>query len=274
MRVHISIDMEGVAGVADLSDTRPGGANYEYCRRLMTAECNAVVEGSFDAGATDVIVNDSHGDMNNLLQAELDPRARLVRGWTKGLGMVHGLDRKVDATMFVGYHAAAGHADGVLNHTMNGRDILGVHLNTAPAGELRLNAAMAGWIGVPVALVSGDDVVGREARELLGGVEVVTVKEAVDRFTTVSVHPTRAQSELRQAAARAVRRIAEMQPYRVDTPATLRVDWRSSSIAALCENVPGVERISAREVQFRSADYEELYRAFIVLGLLATVSPY
>lgn len=274
MRVHVSIDMEGVAGVADLSDTRPGTANYEYCRRLMTAECNAVVDGCFSAGATEVIVNDSHGDMNNLLPGELDPRARLVRGWTKGLGMVHGLDRDFTATMFVGYHAAAGHADGVLNHTMNGRDILGVYLNTQPAGELRLNAAMAGWIGVPVALVSGDDVVVNEARALLGNVELVTVKDAVDKFTAVSLHPTRAQSSLREAAQRALSRISELRPYRVDMPASLRVDWRSTSIAALCEGVPGVERVSPREVQFQSADYEELYRAFIVLGLLATLSPY
>lgn len=274
MRVHISVDMEGVAGVADLSDTRPGTQNYEYCRRLMTAECNAVADGCFEAGATEVVVNDSHGDMNNLLQADLDPRVRLVRGWTKGLGMVHGLDREFTATMFVGYHAAAGHGDGVLNHTMNGRDILGVYLNTEPAGELRLNAAMAGWIGVPVALVSGDDVVAEEARELLGNVELVTVKGAVDKFTAVSVHPARARSALREAAERALRRISELQPYHVEMPATLRVDWRSTSIAALCESVPGVERVSPREVQFRSADYEELYRAFIVLGLLATLSPY
>jgi D-amino peptidase len=273
MRVHISIDMEGVAGVADPSDTRPGESQYEYCRKLMTWECNAVIEGCFDAGATDVIVNDSHGSMTNLLQVEIDPRARVVRGWTKRFGMVQGLEDDVDATMFVGYHAAAGHADGVLNHTMNGRDIVGVYVNTEPAGELRLNAAMAGWLGVPVVLVSGDDVVCAEARACLGDIEVVEVKRAIDRFTAVSIHPSRAQSALRDAARRALSRLSNAQPYRVEIPATLRVNWSSTSIAALCENVPGVRRVSAREVQFRSNDYSEVYRLFIALGLLATVAP-
>jgi D-amino peptidase len=274
VRVLVSVDMEGVAGVADPSDVRPGAAHYESCRQLMTAECNAVVEGCFDAGATDVVVNDSHGDMTNLVQRALDPRARVVRGWTKRLGMVEGLGPDVDAAMFVGYHAAAGHADGVLNHTMNGRDILGVYLDTEPAGELRLNAAMAGSLGVPVVLVSGDDVVCGEARECLGVVECVEVKKAIDRFTALSVHPSRAQAMLGEAARRALERLPDARPYRVGTPATLRVDWSSTSIAALCENVPGVRRVSAREVEYRSDDYGELYRMFIVLGLLATVVPH
>lgn len=273
MRVLISVDMEGVAGVADPSDVRPGAAHYEYCRQLMTAECNAVVEGCFDAGATDVIVNDSHGDMTNLLQSAIDERARVVRGWTKRLGMIQGIEEGVDAAMFVGYHAAAGHGDGVLNHTMNGRDILGVHLNTEPAGELRLNAAMAGWLGVPVVLVSGDDVVCGEARDCLGEVEVVEVKRAIDRFAAMSVHPSRAQSMLKESAQRALDRLPDACAYRIETPATLRVDFSSTSMAALCESVPGVQRTSAREVEYRSDDYGELYRVFIVLGLLVGIVP-
>lgn len=273
MRVLVSVDMEGVAGVADPGDTRPGSANYEHCRQLMSAECNAVVEGCFEAGATDVIVNDAHGDMTNLVQEAIDPRARVVRGWTKRLGMVEGLEGDVDAAMFVGYHAAAGHADGVLNHTMNGQDILGVYLNTAPAGELRLNAAMAGSLGVPVVLVGGDDVVCGEARACLGDVEVVEVKKAIDKFAALSLHPSRARTMLRQSAQRALERLPDARAFRVETPATLRVDWSSTSIAALCESVPGVRRVSAREVEYRSDDYAELYRVFIVLGLLATVVP-
>ena len=275
MRVLVSVDMEGVAGIADPSDVRPGSAHYESCRQLMTAECNAVVEGCFDVGATEVIVNDSHGEMTNLLQGALDERAHVVRGWTKPLGMVQGIEEGVDAAMFVGYHAAAGHGDGVLNHTMNGRDILGVHLNTAPAGELRLNAAMAGWLGVPVVLVSGDDVVGGEARHCLGdlGVEIVEVKRAIDRFTAMSIHPSRAQSMLRESAQRALQRIQVAGPYRIETPATLRVEFSSTSMAALCESVPGVQRTSSREVEYRSDDYAELYRVFILLGLLVGVVP-
>ncbi len=269
MRVHVSIDMEGVAGVADAADTTPGTAHYEYCRTLMTAECNAVVDGCFEAGATEVVVNDSHGDMTNLLQSELDPRARAVRGWTKPFGMMQGLDAQMDATMFVGYHAAAGYSDGVLNHTMSTRDILGVYLNTEPAGELRINAAMAGWLGVPVVLASGDDVLCEEARSCLDHVETVEVKRAIDRFAASSLHPVRSQQLLREGARRALSYLRDARPYRVATPTTLRVDWSSTSIAALCENVPGVERVSSREVQYTSDDYSELYRLFLVLGALA-----
>lgn len=269
MRVHISVDMEGIAGVVDTAETKPGAAHYEESRRLMTGECNAVIEGCFEAGATDVVVNDSHGTMLNLVQPDLDPRVRLVRGWTKRYGMVQGLDQHADASVFVGYHAAAGHADGVLNHTMDGREILGVYLNTEPAGELRLNAAMAGWFGVPVALVTGDDVVCAEARSWLGEVETVEVKQAIDRYCAVSLHPAKAQSLLREGTRRALSRVAHLAPYRVDMPARLRIEWSSTSTAALCENVPGVERVSAREVEFGSGDYSELYRLFIVLGLLA-----
>ncbi len=269
MRVHVSIDMEGVAGVAVAADTTPGTAHYEYCRTLMTAECNAVVGGCFEAGATEVVVNDSHGDMTNLLQSELDPRARVVRGWTKPFGMMQGLDARIAATMFIGYHAAAGHADGVLNHTMSTRDILGVYLNTEPAGELRINAAMAGWLRVPVVLASGDDVLCEEAGSCLGDVETVEVKRAIDRSAASSLHPLKAQELLRDGARRALSHLRDARPYRIEMPATLRVEWSCTSIAALCENVPGVKRVSSREVQYASDDYSELYRLFLVLGALA-----
>lgn len=269
MRVHVSIDMEGVAGVADVTDITPGTTHYEYCRLLMTAECNAVVEGCYEAGATEVVVNDSHGDMVNLLQSELDPRARLVRGWTKPFGMMEGLNTGIAATMFIGYHAAAGHADGVLNHTMSARDILGVYLNTEPAGELRINAALAGWFRVPVVLASGDNVLCEEAQSCLGDVETVEVKRAIDRGAAASLHPLKSQELLRDGAIHALSHLRDARPYRIAMPATLRVEWRCTSIAALCENVPRVQRVSPREIQYTSEDYSELYRLFVVFGAVA-----
>lgn len=272
MRVHISMDMEGVAGIADLTDTLPGSVHYEYGRHLMTQECNAVIQACVDAGATDVIVNDSHGTMLNLLAEELHPDARVVRGWAKPYGMAQGIDREVDAALFVGYHAAAGNGDGVLNHTMTGKEILGVHLNTEPAGELRLNAALAGWFGVPVILVSGDDVVCAEARSCLGDVETVEVKESVDRYCAVSLHPSASRSHLREGTGLAIARSGEMSPYVVEAPARLRIEWTSSSSAALCESVPGVTRVSARGVEASADDYSQLYRLWIVLGLLVSTT--
>ena len=250
-----------------------GAPHYEYCRGLMTAECNAAVEGCFLAGASEVLVNDSHGTMLNLLQEQLDPRVRVVRGRTKSLGMMQGIDSSTQATMFVGYHAAAGHGDGVLNHTMRGRDVLGVFLNDEPAGELRLNAAMAGWLGVPVALISGDDVLCQEGRDCLGDVEAVEVKQAIDKYTAASLHPTRAQELIRQGAQRAIDRLPELVPYRVKSPTTLRVSWNSTTTAALCENIPGINRVASRDVEYTSQEYPEIYRLLrVLLALAASVA--
>lgn len=272
MKVHISIDMEGVCGVADGADTTPGAPYYEYGRGLMTAECNAAVQGCFDAGATEVVVNDSHGAGKNLLQEELDDRASVIRGRTKALGMGQGIDGSVHATMFVGYHARAGGGDGVLNHTMRGHDLMGVHLNEEPAGELRLNAALAGAAGVPVVLVTGDDVVCAEARDVLGAVETVEVKRAIDKYTAHSVHPAVARQRIREGASRALGRLGDFAPYRVETPATLRVSWGSTSTAALCANIPGVTRVAPREIAFTSSDVSALYRLLRVLLALGTAA--
>ncbi|HTX63428.1 MAG TPA: M55 family metallopeptidase [Acidimicrobiales bacterium] len=272
MKVQISIDMEGVAGVAHGADTTVGAPHYDYCCRLMTAECNAAIEGCFEAGATEVLVNDSHGTHMNLLQDELDERARVVRGRTKSLGMAYGIDARTDATMFIGYHARSGGGDGVLNHTMRSRDVMDVFLNDEPAGELRLNAALAGAQGVPVALVSGDDVLCAEARECLGEVEAVEVKQAIDRYTALSLHPKVAQRRIREGAQRALGRLQDFAPYRVESPTTLRVSWGSTSTAALCANIPGTRRVSSREVEYTSNDYAELYRllrVYLALGAAA-----
>ncbi len=265
MKVHISVDMEGIAGVAAAHDTTLGAPHYEYCRRLMTAECNAAIEGSFDAGASEVLVNDSHGTMLNLVQEDVDLRARVIRGRPKHFGMLEGLDADTATTLFVGYHAAAGRGDGVLNHTMRSRDVLGVFLNDEPAGELRLNAALAGWHGVPVALVTGDDVVCEEARDCLGDVETVEVKQAIDKYAAASLHPIRAQQLIREGTQRALSRLGELRPYRVESPTTLRVSWSSTTTAAMCEDIPGIKRVASRDVEYTSSSYPELYRLLRVM---------
>ncbi len=269
MKVHISVDMEGIAGIADAADTMPGAPHYDYCRRLMTAECNAAIEGCFDGGAAEVIVNDSHGGMLNLIQDQLDPRARIIRGRFKSYGMMQGIGQDTAATVFIGYHAAAGNSNGVLNHTMRGREVQGVFLNGEPAGELRLNAALAGWHDIPVVLISGDDVLCEEGRSCLGPVQAVEVKEAIDKYTALSVHPQVAQEKIRDAARQAITGVSEYAPYKIGSPTTLRVSWNSTSIAALCANVPGVRQVASREIEYASDDYPQLYRLLRVLLALA-----
>ncbi len=269
MRVHISIDMEGVGGVAIGADTTAGTPQYAQCQQLMTAECNAAIEGCFDAGVSEVLVNDAHGTHSNLLQELLDPRVSVVRGRSKPLGMLQGIDTGCDAAMFVGYHARAGGGDGVLSHTMRSRDLADVFLDTLPAGELRLNAVLAGTFGTPVVLVTGDDVLCAEAREVLGDVEAVEVKKAIDKYAALSVHPSVARQRIREGAARAVRRLGDFSPYELEPPVMLRVRWSSTSTAALCANIPGVTRVAPREVAYTSSDFPTLYRLLRVFLSLA-----
>src|SRR5205814_2745543 len=213
MRVYVSVDMEGIAGVVHESQTDPTtpafAAEYGRFRRLMTAEANAAVEGAVAAGATRVVVNDSHWFMRNLLAEELHQAAELVAGDPKPRSMVQGIDEQepggFDAALFIGYHARDGTRHAILDHTYADR-IHEVRLNGRPVGELGINAALAGVAGVPVALVSGDASLAAEAKALLGdNVATVVVKEAVSRHAARSVAPAVACRLIRDGVTAALK---------------------------------------------------------------------
>lgn len=273
MRVYISVDMEGVAGVVhedqtDPTDPRHAG-EYNRFRRLMTSEANAAVEGALAAGAGSVLVNDSHWLMRNLLAEDLHPAAELLSGGPKLHSMVEGLDDGFDAAMFVGYHARAGTAHAIIDHTYTDR-VHEARLNGKPVGELGINAALAGTYGVPVVLVSGDQALAAEARELLGGtVETVVVKQAVGRFAASSVHPSEACRRIREGAAAALQR--RHQPFRLPAPITLEVEFELAQMADMAELVPGSVRTGGRSVQYRDEDYREVFRAWRAMYNLASV---
>jgi D-amino peptidase len=201
MKVFVSVDMEGASAITDPEDVLPDGADYQRGRVFMTGDANAAILGAYDAGADEVLVNDSHWIMRNLLLEQLDPRARTIKGFHKSMCMVQGLDSSYDGAAFVGYHSCAGTEGGVLNHTLLGKEIQNVYLNGEPTGETRLNAAYAGHFGIPVLLVAGDDAVCEEARRLLGDVETVAVKDGIDKFTANCLHPQVAQERIREATA-------------------------------------------------------------------------
>ena len=204
MKVFISVDMEGISGITDPEDVLPDGADYQRGREFMTGDANAAILGAYDGGADEVLVNDSHWIMRNLLLERLDPRARTIKGFHKSLCMVQGLDASYDGAVFVGYHACAGTEGGVLNHTLLGKEIQNVYLNGEPTGETRLNAAFAGHFGVPVLVVAGDAAVCAEAERFLDGVQTVAVKDGIDKFSANCLHPEVAQARIREATARAL----------------------------------------------------------------------
>jgi D-amino peptidase len=275
VRVYISVDMEGIAGVVHESQTDPTdpacAAEYGRFRRLMTAEANAAVEGAVAAGATRVLVNDSHWFMRNLLAEELHQAAELVAGDPKPRSMVQGIDDAsgFDAALFIGYHARAGTRNAILDHTYADR-IHEVRLNGKPAGELALNAALAGVHGVPVALVSGDSALAAEAKDLLGdGMSTVVVKEAVSRHAARSVAPAVACRMIRDEVTRALQR--KHAPFVLPAPIALEVDFAQTIHADMAELCPGATRTAGRTVAFSHGDYREVFRVWRVLLNLSAV---
>ncbi|MDI3405155.1 M55 family metallopeptidase [Streptomyces cavernicola] len=273
-KVLISVDMEGVSGIVHPSETKPDRYDYERGRALMTADANAVIGGVLDAEPdAEVWVADAHGPFRNLLPEQLDRRARLVRGKPRPLGMLGGLDAGFDAVLFVGYHARAGSGPAVLAHTMSDA-ILDVRVDGRSLGEIGLNAAMAGHMGVRVALLSGDDAACAELRELVPAAVTVEVKKALGQGAAAVLHPEEAREQLRGAAGRAVARHREVAPLALRGPLDVEVDLALPHMLDLAALVPGVTRAAAgRTIAFRAADFAEAYRLVLLLVQLAGIVP-
>ena len=261
--VFVSIDMEGIAGIAHLRQVMRGTDDFQASRELMTDEANAAVAGAFEGGATSVVVNDSHGDMYNLLAERMDPRAELLIGSPKVLSMMQGFGPEFDVALFVGYHAAAGTQAAVLDHTYSGRLFYEVRVNGEPVTETELNAAFAGTYGVPTGLVTGDDKICAVAAKKIPGIRTVVVKEAFGRNVARSLHPRAAREAIRKAAAEAVAGRAELTPYRIEPPIVLEADIANTSAADLCGLAPGTGRIGPRTVRFETGDFRDAFRCML-----------
>ena len=267
MRVFVSVDMEGVAGVATFDQVIRGGSGYPRAQTLMTAEANAAIRGAFAGGATEVLVNDSHGTMDNLLHDQLDPRARLVFGAPRPSCMVQGLSRDDDVALFIGYHAAAG-ADGVLAHTFSS-NFTEVRVNGNPMTEAEVNGLSAASVGVPVGVVSGDDQICEVARKAFPGVTAVEVKSAVGYSATDSLHPSAACELIERSVAEAVGGIGELRAQPAPDSFVLEVDFASPLGADFAAAVPGTERLTARTLRGAVATVDELMRLIMAWYYLA-----
>lgn len=237
MRVYISVDMEGVAGVATHDQTVRGGHGYPRAQDLMTGETNAAIAGAFDAGATSVTVSDSHGTMDNIVHEQLDERARLVFGTPRAECMAHGLDGDFDVALFVGYHAAAGEP-GVLSHSFSGW-FSRYLVNGETCSEAQANALYAASHSVPVGLVTGDDVICSVADTCFPGVVTVPVKKAEGWTAADTLHPAVARSAIREGAAKAVAQAGSLKPVAVPDRLVLEVQMQVPTAAETAAQVPG-----------------------------------
>jgi len=269
MRVYISVDMEGIGGISHPHPTDPKDARYPASVELMVGEANASIEGALAAGATDILVNDSHASMHNLLPEALNPAATLLQG-QKAWSMVAGAADGFDVALFVGYHARAGHPRGTIAHTYSGRPVE-TRLDGRPTGEYGLNALALGAWGIPVGLVTGDDALAEEVADWLPWAERVVVKRADGGSSAASVHPSRARDIVRAGAERAVRRAAagELECLSVASPVAIEVDYPRGVIADHAAILPGAERIGDRTVRLAFPDAVSAYRAFLAANRLA-----
>jgi D-amino peptidase len=275
VRVYLSVDMEGVAGISHIKPTTRGDVGYDKAAELMLGEANAAIEGAFKGGATDVTLNDSHGYMYNLPPDLIDPRARYVMG-TKPYSMVEAArDAKFDVALFVGYHARAGDPRGVIGHTYTMR-ITRVEVNGRPITEAGMNGLYLGALGVPVGMVSGDDALAADLAGWFPWAELVVVKRAVSYQSADSLHPEAARQLIRDAAQWAVTKAAgggdALKPLKIDPPLNLSVDFTNSGQADMVAVIPGFAREGDRGVVYSASDGVDLFRAFISAQRISRVA--
>jgi D-amino peptidase len=265
VKLFISSDIEGTAGIVDWQQVRGPGSEYEIGRELLTGEVNAAIDGAAEAGARHILVNDAHSTMHNMRPAELHHHASYLSGRHKPLYMMEGLDDTFDAVFMVAYHGAIGAERAILSHTYNPLAVWEARLNGVPVGESGLNALVALHHRVPVVLITGDEATAEEARPFLPDIEAVVVKRSITRFAAESLHPSRACELIRAGAARALARAQTVPPPAIDLPATIEVTFLTSDMAEMSTWIRGVERAGAREVTVTDDDPLRLYRTFVTL---------
>ena len=266
LKVYISADMEGIAGVVSGEQLGKEGFEYERFRGFMTNEVLAAIEGARAAGATEILVSDSHGNGQNLLIERFPKDVQIVRSWPRPLAMMQGIDASFDAVLFVGYHASTTSAEGVRAHTMSSANLADVRLNGVSVPEAGLNAAIAGHYKVPVAMISGDDAAVKEAQTLLGPIEGAVVKWNYGFHSARTLTPEASCDRIREAAKTALGRLSGMKPYALTTPVTLDVRFKNYRPAEVLAYLPIVERTDAHAIRFKGKDMLETIRFLEFVG--------
>jgi D-amino peptidase len=265
MKILISVDMEGVTGVTRWEETDPVHIEYRRFRRIMTDEVNAAIAGAAEAGVDEFVIVDGHGDGTNILIEELDSRARLNSGGASPFSMMQGIDLVTKGVFFIGYHARAGSQKAVLAHTWSSGRIANVWLNGVLMGEYGLNAALAGYYGVPILLISGDQTACSQTVELLGQLETVIVKQASGFFSAECLTPKVTYPMIKNSAKKAISRLIDSkapEPYIANLPITLTIEFRQPESADRANRLPGAKRIEGLKIEFSVPDMPAAHTCF------------
>lgn len=258
LKIYISADMEGIVGVVTNEQLGPQGFEYARFREFMTQEVNAAIEGAVAAGASQIVVSDSHGNGQNLLIEKLPQDILLVRASPRPLMMMQGIDETFAGAIFIGYHSATTNPEGVRAHTLSSARLADVRLKGVSVSEAGLNAAIAGHFNVPVIMISGDDVVVKETKALLGDVEGAVVKWAIGFHSAKTMTPAASFNLIRDTAKKAVSRIKDFKPYKLAAPIQLDVRFKSYRPSELLSYLSIVERTDAHSIRFTGKDMVEV----------------
>lgn len=254
LKVYISADMEGVTAAVTGEQLGPSGFEYQRFREFMTNEVLAAIRGARAAGATEILVSDSHGNGQNLLVDKFPKDVQLIRSWPRPLGMMEGIDESFDAVMFIGYHSSTSNTEGVRAHTFSSATLTDVRLNGTSVAEAGFNAAIAGHFGVPVVMISGDDAIIAETKRYLGDVEGAVVKWATSFHAARTVTPEAGCEIIEAAARRSLERLSEFEPFRLEGAIQLEISFKNYRQAEVLAYLSLVERIDSHSIRFRGAD--------------------
>lgn len=258
LKVYISVDMEGVAGTVTVDQLGPGGFEYDRFRHFMTNEALAAVNAANEAGASEIVVSDSHGNGENLLIEEFPKNVRIVRAWPRHGGMMAGLDSSFAAAIFIGYHASTTNPKGVRAHTFSSAHYARVTLNGNAVTEGEYNAAYAGAKGVPVIFVSGDDVATEEIKSRLGNIETVETKKSLGFHSAETLTPVVSCERIGAGAKMALGRLRDFKPYVLKTPITLEITFKNYTPAELLSYLRIVQRVDSHTIRFVGKDMDEI----------------
>lgn len=270
LKIYISADMEGVVGAVTGEQLGPSGFEYERFREFMTREVNVAIAAAYEAGATEILVSDSHGNGQNLLIEKLPKSVQIVRSWPRPLMMMQGIDATFDGVIFLGYHSSTTNPEGVRAHTISSARLADIRLNGISVPEAGLNAAIAGHFNVPVIMISGDDAIVKEAEELLGDIEGAVVKWAYGFHSAKTMTPEAAYDLIRAKVKKAIARIKDFKPYKLKTPIELEVQFKNYRPSEVLSYLSIVDRIDSHSIRFVGRDMAEVSR---FLEFLITYNP-
>ncbi|MCK6559063.1 M55 family metallopeptidase [candidate division KSB1 bacterium] len=269
-KIYISADMEGIAGVVSDAQLGPEGFEYQRFREFMTNEVNAAIDAAFAAGATEILVSDSHGNGQNLLLEKLPPNVQVVRSWPRPLMMMQGIDESFAGVIFIGYHTSTTNPRGVRAHSFSSATLAEVRLNGIAMSEAGFNAAIAGHFNVPVIMLSGDDAIVEEATGLLGNLEGAVVKWAYGFHSAKTLTPAAACELIRAKVTAAMKRLGEFKPYKLKTPVQLEVRFKNYRPSEVLSYLSLVQRTDAHSIAFAGKDMVEVSKFF---EFILTYSP-